>query len=64
MWCQIISSSSQTPKMDILPSDNYRPVTIFKPCPEVVIISDNYCNANRGGIITLVMLHWDFAPKQ
>ena len=23
--------------------DNYRPETIFWPCPEVVIISDKYC---------------------
>ena len=23
--------------------DNYRPMTIFWPCPEVVTISDNYC---------------------
>ena len=26
------------------PCDNYRPVTIFWPCPEVVTISDNYCS--------------------
>ena len=25
------------------PCDNYRPVTIFEPCPEVVIISDILC---------------------
>ena len=30
-------------KMAILPSDDYRLVTIFCPCPEVVIISDNQC---------------------
>ena len=41
MWCQIISSSSQTA---ISPCDNYRPVTIFCPCPEVVIISDILCS--------------------
>ena len=43
MWSQIISSSSHTPKMVISPYDNYRPVTIFEPCPVVVILSDNYC---------------------
>ena len=45
MWSQIISSSSQTP---LSPCDNYRPVTIFEPCPEVVIISDIYCNKVGG----------------
>ena len=43
MWSQIISSSSQTPKMAILPSDDYCLMTIFLPCPEVVIISDKHC---------------------
>ena len=28
---------------ELTPCDNYLPVTIFWPCPEVVIISDNYC---------------------
>ena len=42
MWCQIISSSSQTP---LSPCDNYWPVTIFCPCPEVVIISDILCSS-------------------
>ena len=28
---------------ELSPCDSYRPVTIFWPCPEVVIISDNYC---------------------
>ena len=41
MWSQIISSSSQTP---LSPCDNYLPVTIFCPCPEVVIISDILCS--------------------
>ena len=27
---------------------NYRPVTIFWPCPEVVIISDKYCTIEQG----------------
>ena len=40
MWCQIISSSSQTA---ISPCDDYLPVTIFCPCPKVVIISDILC---------------------
>ena len=40
MWCQIISSSSQTA---ISPCDDYLPVTTFCPCPEVVIISDILC---------------------
>ena len=44
MWSQIISSSSQTPKMAILPSDDYCLMTIFLPCPEVVIISNTHCN--------------------
>ena len=46
MWSQIISSSSQTPKMAILPSDNYCLMTIFLPCPEVVIISNTHCTCN------------------
>ena len=29
---------------ELSPCDNYGPVTIFWPCPEVVIISDKYCN--------------------
>ena len=29
--------------LELLPCDNYWPVTIFWPCPEAVIISDNYC---------------------
>ena len=28
---------------ELSPCDNYRPVTIFWPCPEVVTISDKYC---------------------
>ena len=44
MWCQIISSSSQKA---ISPCDDYLPVTIFCPCPEVVIISDILCNMLR-----------------
>ena len=43
MWCQIISSSSQTPQMAILPSDNYCLMTIFLPCHKVVIISNTHC---------------------
>ena len=31
--------------LELLPYDNYRPVTIFGPCPEVVTISNNYCSA-------------------
>ena len=32
--------------VELSPCDNYRPVTIFWPCPEVVTIciSDNYCS--------------------
>ena len=30
-------------KIALSPCDNYRPVTIFCPCPEVVIISDILC---------------------
>ena len=45
MWSQIISSSSQTPIMAILPSDDYCLMTIFLPCPEVVIISNTHCIA-------------------
>ena len=29
--------------LELLPCDNYWPVTIFWPCSEVVIISNNYC---------------------
>ena len=29
--------------LELPPYDNYRPETIFWPCPEVVTISDNYC---------------------
>ena len=29
--------------LELLLCDNYRPVTIFWPCPEVVTISDNHC---------------------
>ena len=29
---------------ELSPFDNYRPVTIFWPCPEVIIISDKHCN--------------------
>ena len=43
MWSQIISSSSQTTKMVISPSDDYCLMTIFLPCPEVVIISYTHC---------------------
>ena len=43
MWSRIISSSLQTPKMAILPSDDYCLMTIFLPCPEVVIISNTHC---------------------
>ena len=28
---------------ELSPCDNYRPVTIFWPCPDVVIISNKYC---------------------
>ena len=48
MWCQIISSSSQTA---ISPCDDYLPVTIFCPCPKVVIISDILCNTNHNKFI-------------
>ena len=52
MWCQIISSSSQ---MAISPCDDYLPVTIFCPCPEVVIISDILCSViNRFVVRRLV----------
>ena len=30
--------------LELLPCDNYRPVTIFWPSPEVVTISDKHCN--------------------
>ena len=53
MWSQIISSSSQMPKMAILPSDDYCLMTIFLPCPEVVIISNTHCTAR-----TTVVLHY------
>ena len=46
MWCQIISSSSQTA---ISPCDDYLPVTILCPCPEVVIISDILCSRKAVG---------------
>ena len=46
MCSQIISSSSQTPKMAILPSEDYCLMTIFLPCPEVVIISNTHCTCN------------------
>ena len=29
---------------ELSPYDNYRPVTIFCPCPEVVTISDKHCS--------------------
>ena len=45
MWSQLISSSSQTPIMAILPSDDYCLMTIVLPCPEVVIISNTHCNS-------------------
>ena len=28
---------------ELSPCDNYRPATIFWPCPKVVIISDKHC---------------------
>ena len=43
MWSQIISSSLQTPKTAISPSDDYCLKTIFWLCPEVVIISNTHC---------------------
>ena len=43
MGSQIISSSSQMPKTAISPSDDYCLMTIFWPCPEVVIISNTHC---------------------
>ena len=43
MWSQIISSSSLLPKMAILPNDDYCLMTIFLPCPKVVIISNTHC---------------------
>ena len=57
MWCQIISSSSQTA---ISPCDNYLPVTIFCPCPEVVIISDILCTmiADLPIVILLQIQHY------
>ena len=30
--------------LELLPFDNYRPVTIFWTCPKVVTISDNFCS--------------------
>ena len=47
MWSQIISGSSQKPKMAILPTDDYCLKTIFLPCPEVVIISNTHCTDSR-----------------
>ena len=44
----------QISTLELSPCDNYRPGTIFWPCPEVVIISDNYCNT--GLDILLVIL--------
>ena len=32
--------------LELSPCDNYQPVTIFWPCPEVVTISDNYCTTS------------------
>ena len=30
---------------ELPPCENYRPVTIFCPCPEVVTISDKHCSS-------------------
>ena len=43
LWA-ILSMST----VELLTCDTYRPVTIFWPCPEVVIISDKYCIHRRG----------------
>ena len=49
LWQNCPKSSLMTvPKLhfitlELSPCDNYRSVTIFWPCPEVVIISDNHC---------------------
>ena len=53
MWCQIISSSSQTA---ISPCDDYLPVTIFCLCPEVVIISDILCRHKPCWAMPLIFL--------
>ena len=40
--------------LELSSCDNYRPVTIFWPCPEVVAISDNYCT--RQHMVTMVTI--------
>ena len=37
------------------PCDNYRPVTIFWPCPEVVTISDKHCNVSTR---QMLLVNW------
>ena len=44
LWLFFKCPKCQINTLEFSPSDNYRPATIFWPCPEVVIISDKYCN--------------------
>ena len=40
------SLKCQISTLELSPGDNYRPVTMFWPFPEVVTISDEHCIAN------------------
>ena len=44
MNVQCLSDIMTFSTQELTPCDNYRPVTIFWPCPEVVTISDKHCN--------------------
>ena len=41
--------------LELSPFDNYRPVTIFWPCPEVVTISDKHCNVSTR---QMLLVNW------
>ena len=50
----------QISTQELSPCDNYRPVTIFWPCPEVDIISDKHRTA-EGENSTIVTALWYFS---
>ena len=43
LWLFFICPKCPFSTLELSPCDNYRPVPIFWPCPEVVIISDKHC---------------------
>ena len=56
-WGAVTCPKCQISNLKLSPSDNYRPGTIFWPCPKVVIISDKHCTVYSANLNRLALSH-------